>query len=167
MKKFLILLLLALAKIVQADSQSAHTYSGWIDDDNYAITITWVAAPGTPDGEYIPQVSYDGGPPVAFTYVWVVNGVCSPASTTWGPDPAGGHGSRVLYIGVGNHTWHWQGPSVLSSTDAHLAVTDVPYTGGPGGSSVWVYGSATVTIGQHTLDPTHTRCPDLRSGGDG
>jgi hypothetical protein len=112
MKKFFILLsLLSLSKVACADSQVAHIYGdearGYeIDDDNYAINITYDVAANTPDGSYSVEVVFDGGPREWVDPVTITSGVCNPASRLFYPDPAGGHPGRVLYFGAGNHTWH-------------------------------------------------------------
>src|SRR5436190_3513711 len=163
MKKLVILLLMASLRHTYADSQSAHIYGtptppNSISDDFYFIRITWLAAPGTPDGVYAVDMVYDGGAPGLFRpNIQVSNGVCNPATEDYFPGPAG-HEGRVLYIGEGNHTWHWQGTHVSSAEDANLAVSWVPYTGLPGGIGVVVQGNTTITIGE-TATPTPTPPP--------
>src|SRR5436190_4734647 len=170
MKKLVVLLLMAFLRLTYADSQNAHIYGippNSSDDDSYFIHITWLAAPGTPDGEYAVDMVYDGGAPGLFRNIEVSNGVCNPATDDYLPDPQGGHQGRVLYIGEGNHTWHWQGTHVASAEDAHLAVSWVQ-----NGSHVVVQGNATITIGE-TATPTPSPSPtsdkpnDPHDGGNG
>jgi len=174
MKKLLFLCLLASSRLVHADSQTAFIYGvpgNTFDDDAYRVDMTWLAAPNTPDGNYLVEMAYDGAASQPFTYIIVTNGVCSPSSSTYYPDPAGGHAGRVLYIGGGFHTWHWQGANVVSAEDATLSVNYTPWDVNTPG--VLVEGHSTVTISAPAPTPTPGPTPgvdvktfDLKSGGD-
>jgi RHS repeat-associated protein len=163
MKKLLILLLIALSRIAYADSQSALIYgvpTFYIDSDSYAFNLTWEAAPNTPDGTYDVDLVYDGRPPALFRHIHVTNGVCDTPSELISPDPNGsGHPGRVLYFGVGTHTWHWQG-TYVNGEDATLAVGLVPYILGVT-VPLFVEGHATITVGAiPTPSPTPSATPD-------
>lgn len=158
---------MVLSRITYADSQLAHIYGipgNSIDSDTYVINMTWLAAPNTPNGTYNVDLVYDGRPPSLFAQVTVNNGVCVPPSSQHFPDPnGGGHPGRVLYLGAGSHTWHWQGASVVDAEDATLGVSYVPWT--PGIAQT-VHGHSTITVGQGlpTSDENQTKECDLKTG---
>jgi RHS repeat-associated protein len=176
MKKFLLFSLMALSTTAYADSQSAHIYGipgNTIDDDSYDILVTWVAAPGTPDGLYATHMFQDGVGTAEWRGITVTNGVCDPSSQVVWQVGQAGHYGRVLYIGAGLHTWHWEGTGVVAAEAATLDVSYAAYTGGPGGQSVHVQGNQTITVGLPTPTPTPSPTPgandtnnDAKSGGN-